>query len=113
MPLALLMFALPAMTQAADDGTLALGLRRQVATTWRADAGWAPSTEVARWRANETALVLIDLWDDHWCDAMAERGIDLSLRVNRTAARLRAHGVHIVHSPSAPALAFYASSPAR
>ena len=54
--------------------------------------------------------MLIDLWDDHWCDAMAQRGVDLSLRVNRTASRLRARGVHIVHSPSAPALAFYSST---
>ena len=74
------------------------------------DAGWAPTTTVERWPAHETALVLIDLWDDHWCDAMAQRGVDLSLRVNRTASRLRARGVHVVHSPSAPALAFYSST---
>ena len=106
--------ALAAMANETHAGVaLALGLQRQIATTWRSDAGWAPTTDVVHWQANETALVLIDLWDNHWCDAMAQRGIDLSLRVNRTASRLRARGVHILHSPSAPALAFYDGTPAR
>jgi hypothetical protein len=105
-----------AVTDSADStpsGLLALGLQRQIPTSWRADAGWAPTTEVTHWLANETALVLIDLWDNHWCDAMAQRGVDLSLRVNRTASRLRSRGVHIAHSPSAPALAFYDKTAAR
>ena len=61
------LLALSVTTQAALNdnvslpGALALGLQQQIATSWRADAGWAPTTEVVHWRANETALVLIDL----------------------------------------------------
>ena len=47
-----------AVTGSADStpsGLLALGLQRQIPTSWRADAGWAPTTEVTHWLANETA----------------------------------------------------------
>ena len=55
----------------------------------------------------ETALLLIDVWNCHWCAAMSQRTTDLAYRLNRTASTLRARGVHIVHSPSSPGLEFY------
>ena len=77
------------------------------------DASWEPRVVQARWQANETAVVVIDMWNSHWCRSMAKRGLDLAFRVNRTVSLLRARGVHVLHSPSPPALAFYDGTAAR
>ena len=89
-----------------SSSVLQLSLLRQVLAS-SADFGWDTSTTHAEWKAEETALILIDLWNCHWCAAMSQRTTDLAFRVNRTASKLRARGVHIVHSPSSPGLEFY------
>jgi nicotinamidase-related amidase len=98
---------------ARNSSVLKLALRRQVQSPSSTDFSWETSIEHADWKANETALILIDLWNCHPCDAMWHRTTDVAFRVNRTASSLRARGVHILHSPSDNALKFYAQSPAR
>jgi nicotinamidase-related amidase len=92
---------------------LKVALRRQVQTTSSTVFSWEDSIMHTDWKADETALILIDLWNCHPCDAMWHRTTDVAFRVNRTASSLRARGVHILHSPSDNALKFYAKSPAR
>ena len=61
---------------------------------------------------SETALVLCDVWDRHWCRGATERLARLLPRLNETACAARARGILIVHAPS-DTLDFYADHPAR
>jgi nicotinamidase-related amidase len=58
------------------------------------------------------ALLLCDVWDDHWCSAAARRVDALAPRIDAVVAAARALGVLIVHAPS-DTLAFYADWPQR
>jgi len=61
---------------------------------------------------SETALVLCDVWDRHWCRGANERLARMVPRLDETARAARARGVLIVHAPSGT-LDAYADHPAR
>jgi nicotinamidase-related amidase len=60
----------------------------------------------------ETALVLCDVWDDHWCRGAVERLDAMLPRMNGVVQAARDAGIQIVHAPS-ETMEFYAASPAR
>jgi nicotinamidase-related amidase len=62
--------------------------------------------------ASATALLLCDVWDQHWCRAAATRVDAMAPRMNRVVERARACGAQIIHAPS-DTMAFYAGTPAR
>src|SRR6266542_2123353 len=62
--------------------------------------------------APETAIVICDMWDNHWSRGAAERVNDLAPRMNDVVQAARARGMLIIHAPS-DTLAFYAGAPAR
>lgn len=59
-----------------------------------------------------TAIVVCDMWDDHWCKKAAERCAELAKRAEPVLKACRAAGMTIVHCPS-DTMAFYKDSPAR
>ena len=87
------------------QGTLKLQLRS------RSKAGDA-STQTVSWNPKETAFVICDMWDDHWCKGAAERVGELAGPMNRMIAEARSRGAFIVHAPST-CTGFYKDSPAR
>lgn len=90
-----------------------LPLRRQVlGRDAEGLAVWRPAVTAVRWPARETALVLCDVWDRHWCRGAQLRLERLLPRMQRVAAALREQGTLIVHAPS-ETMAFYEGSPAR
>ena len=62
--------------------------------------------------AAETALLLCDVWDNHWCRGARERLAVLVPQMNEVVKAVRDRGVKIIHSP-ASAAEFYAGTPAR
>jgi type 1 glutamine amidotransferase/nicotinamidase-related amidase len=64
------------------------------------------------WDAKQTALIICDLWDKHWCDGATQRVGEMAPRIDALAKNLRAHGGLIVHAPS-DTMAFYKDSPQR
>jgi nicotinamidase-related amidase len=62
--------------------------------------------------AGETALLLCDMWDDHWCRSAARRCDALARKMDPIVAAARARGVQIIHAPS-DCMAFYAEAPQR
>lgn len=64
------------------------------------------------WDARRTALIICDMWDDHWCKSAARRCAALAPRVNAFALTVRALGVLVIHAPS-DTVAFYAGTPQR
>jgi nicotinamidase-related amidase len=60
----------------------------------------------------KTLIVVIDMWDRHWCKTHGARGANMIPRMNETLAAARKLGIQVVMAPS-DVLAFYAEYPQR
>lgn len=90
---------------AADD-KLVLNLRSQ------AKDGGETAVEKAEWDSKKTALIICDMWDDHWCKSAARRVGEMAPSLNETVKAARAKGVFIIHAPSS-VVSFYDDAPGR
>ncbi|MEM2849274.1 MAG: isochorismatase family protein [Candidatus Bathyarchaeia archaeon] len=60
----------------------------------------------------ETAILICDVWDRHWCKSATERVNIIATKINRLIKAARKNGVQIIHSPS-ETMDFYADTPFR
>jgi nicotinamidase-related amidase len=65
-----------------------------------------------KWDPGRTAIVVCDMWDNHWCTGAAARVNEMAPRVNETLQAARARHVFIIHCPS-DTMKFYEGTPAR
>lgn len=70
------------------------------------------SERVESWDPHRTAIIVCDMWDDHWCKSASSRVGELIEPMNRTLEAARKRGVFIIHAPSS-VTAFYQGTPAR
>ena len=75
-------------------------------------ARWQIVETEEAWPAEKTALLLCDVWDDHWSQGASERVAAMVPRMDEVVRTLRARGVQIIHAPSGT-MDFYADTPAR
>lgn len=68
--------------------------------------------ETLNWKPNQTAIVVCDMWDKHWCPTATERVGEMAPRMNEVLKSARKQGVLIIHCPS-DTLEFYKDSPQR
>lgn len=73
---------------------------------------WQVVEEQANWPHEKTALLLCDVWDNHWCRGAVERLEVMIPRMNAVVKNVREHGGTIIHAPSGT-LGVYADTPAR
>jgi nicotinamidase-related amidase len=73
---------------------------------------WHPYEVERRLHPAETALVLCDVWDSHWCRAAHERLAALLPQMKQVVDVMRKVGLLIVHAPS-DTMAFYRDTAAR
>jgi nicotinamidase-related amidase/type 1 glutamine amidotransferase len=59
-----------------------------------------------------TAIVIVDMWDRHWCKTYTQRVANMVPRMNQTLSAARRLGIPIVHAPS-DVVDFYATFPRR
>lgn len=52
------------------------------------------------WQAAETAVIVCDMWDDHYCKSAAQRVAVMAPRMNVVLSEARSRGVTIIHAPS-------------
>ncbi len=52
------------------------------------------------WRPEKTAIVIVDMWDDHHCKSAAQRVVEMAPHMNRVIITAREKGMLIVHAPS-------------
>ena len=64
------------------------------------------------WQPRETALIICDMWDDHWCKSAARRVAEMAGPLNEVVKQARARGVFIIHAPSS-VTDFYKDTPQR
>ena len=95
----------------ADDPQLRLTLRGR--ETVKGLEGVCDVTErPAHWDPKKTALIVIDVWDKHWCEGANRRVGEMAPRFAAFVAALRDRGVFVVHAPS-DTMKTYAGTPGR
>jgi nicotinamidase-related amidase len=52
------------------------------------------------WDARQTAIVVCDMWDDHYCRAAAARVAEMAPVMNEVLVAARKRGVLVIHCPS-------------
>ncbi len=64
------------------------------------------------WDPKQTAIIICDMWNQHWCKGATERTAELAPHINEVANLARDKGVLIIHAPSGT-IGAYAARPAR
>ncbi|MEQ8764968.1 MAG: ThuA domain-containing protein [Planctomycetota bacterium] len=110
--ISLLLFSLswlPVPAHAASDDGLVLKSRSRA----ELPSGDVQVTlQTLRWEPAQTAIIVCDMWDAHWCRGATRRVAELAPVMNRTLAAARARGVLVIHAPSST-MAAYEGTPAR
>jgi nicotinamidase-related amidase len=109
-----------AVTAAASIGLLALPsptaqfvapLQLRVQPFKNSDV-WQAVTARGEFTAAESAIVVCDMWDKHWCAGATRRVEDLARRMDPVLRRARQAGVLVIHAPS-ETMEFYKDYPQR
>ena len=96
---------------AQEGKTLTLNLRSRVETS-KESGRFHAVTKPTQWQAAETAIIVCDMWDDHYCVSAAKRVAEMAPRMNEVLKAARSQGVLIIHCPSG-CMDKYADTPAR
>jgi nicotinamidase-related amidase len=97
------------ISTSAAETALKLNLRSRTPT---ANGAAQAHEKVVTWDAKKTALIICDMWDDHWCKSAARRVVEMAGPLNEVVKLARARGVFIIHAPSS-VTAFYKDAPQR
>lgn len=81
------------------QGTLRLNLRERKEMV-KGDKQFLVFDRPADWQAAETAIIICDMWDDHYCKSAAQRVGVMVPKMNQVITAARNHGVMIIHAPS-------------
>ena len=109
-------------TGVADAKPLSLNMRKRVEIPVDAKAGAAAEpaaskryhtiTTPTEWDTKQTAVVICDMWDKHWCPQSTERVAEMAPRMNEVVKAARSRGAFIIHCPS-DTMDFYKDTPQR
>jgi nicotinamidase-related amidase len=91
--------------------TLELKIRQRVETP-EGSGQFRAAEKMVTWEPKQTALIICDMWDKHWCKGATSRVAEVAPRMNDFAAEARQRGVLIVHAPSS-CMASYQDQAAR
>lgn len=110
--LLILLVSLPGIAQTKTAGE-ALRLSLQKRTESDSLPGtFTISQSIQSWKANETAIIICDMWDQHWCKGATERVAEMAPVLNNLITIARDKGSLIVHAPS-DCMKYYANYPGR
>lgn len=104
---------LTAGEKAVDESTGALVLHTRSRVAKQDDGSKERvSEETVEWDPKKTALIICDMWDNHWCKGAAKRVEELAGPMNKAVAAARQRGVLVIHAPSTT-VDFYKDTPQR
>ena len=98
-------------TAQGPSGTIRLALRTRVELFKGSDV-WEEVRLVREIPVAETAVIICDMWDKHWCAGATRRVGELVRKMAPAIARARERGIPIIHSPS-ETMEFYKDYPQR
>ena len=73
---------------------------------------WRTVEQTAQWEPSRTAIVICDMWNQHWCQGATARVAEMAPRMNEVITRARDRGVLIIHCPS-DTMKYYEGTPQR
>src|SRR5436190_6396218 len=73
---------------------------------------WTISEKTVAWDPHKTAIVICDMWNEHWCKGATERVAEMAPRMNQVVSAARERGVFIIHCPS-DTMKYYEGTPGR
>lgn len=73
---------------------------------------WRTHTRQVDLEPDRTAIIVCDMWDQHWCPSASQRVSEMVPKMKAVMEQARNLGVHIIHAPS-DTMEFYAGHPAR
>jgi nicotinamidase-related amidase len=85
---------------AEDANMLELHLRRRARDADTPVGATRIELSAVRWEPKQTAIIVCDMWDQHWCRGAAERVVELAGPMNAMLKQARARGMFIIHAPS-------------
>lgn len=77
-----------------------LTLRTRSLITKNGFCDWKIKKEMSQLNPNETAIIIVDMWDRHWSTGATTRCLALADIIDATVRRAREQGALIVHAPS-------------
>lgn len=101
----------PTAAPAAEPAVLQVAVRREV-RAYLEPREFVTLEEEQVWPVKRTAIIVVDMWDDHHCSSAAKRVVEMAPHLNRTLQAARKQGVFIIHSPS-NCMDFYQDTPPR
>jgi nicotinamidase-related amidase len=73
---------------------------------------WEAVTVQGKFATANSAILICDMWDKHWCRGASRRVDDLARRMDPVLQKARTAGVLVIHSPS-DTMTFYKDYPQR
>ncbi len=99
-PLAIWIVSPPEDAVAQDSPeTMKLQTRQRVKANEESD-GYQVVYKTVAWEPQDTAIIICDMWDKHWCAGATARVVEMAPRMNQFVSAARDRGVFIVHAPS-------------
>jgi nicotinamidase-related amidase len=101
------------MSAHADDATekVSLNLRTRI-EAFKGSGDWTEVTLRKQFPVHETAILICDMWDKHWCPSASKRCDALARKMAKVIANAQAAGIVIIHAPS-ECMEFYKDAPQR
>ena len=90
---------------------LHLKLRSRV-EIYKGSADWREVSVNEPFSPSSSALILCDMWDNHWCQGAAGRVGILARKIAPVISLARSHGFLIIHAPS-ETMTYYKGAPQR
>ncbi len=85
---------------------------RSRAETAKGSGEWRTAESTVEWDAGKTAIVICDMWNQHWCQGATARVAEMAPRMNEVIQAARRRGVLIIHCPS-DTMKYYENTPQR
>lgn len=96
---ALAVFGGRAAGESEEGRGLKVDVRRRVAAEG-APEEFCVACDTQAWEPAETAIIICDMWNQHWCRGATARVAELAPVMNRVISLARDRGVFIIHAPS-------------
>src|SRR6185369_10939772 len=85
---------------------------RSQSETAKGSGQWQTTDATVQWDPQKTAIVVCDMWNQHWCQGATRRVAEMAPRMNEVLQAARRRGVFIIHCPSGT-LKYYEGTPQR
>ena len=95
-----------------SEGYIKVCLTSRVLEVGDSSVDIIPKINCSHWLTNQTAIIVVDMWDTHWCRSMASRVEALVEDMVSVLAAARRRGIQVIFAP-AEVHNFYDSHQAR